>query len=165
MNDINRIIEMTTQKTGMPEALVEKIVRSMFNDVYDFANKKKGFNVQIPEVGTIVFRANAIPNYTDKTKRILAYWVSRLFIGEDKGLEKTIIASRNNIAGCMHNLEKASLIKEEYLDKHAKYKPKTKIYLEGHDESNNQRVLEYVSRIKTDLLTDENNSFSEKDMQ
>lgn len=164
MNDIYDIIERTVLKTGQPEEVVEKVIRSMFHDIQEFTSKKKGMNIQIPEVGTFVFRATAIPNFTERSKSIIAHWISRLIIGEAKGLEKTINASKNNIAQLFRNLERVALIKQEYINDHSKYKPRAKAYLQGDIESDVERIHDYVELLKTQLFFQEHNSSPEEDL-
>lgn len=164
MNDIYDIIEMTVKSTGQPEELVEKVVRSMFHDIQEFTSKKQGVNIQIPQVGTFLFRASAIPNYTNRTKSTLAHWIARLFIGEHKGLEKTITAAKNNIGSCFYNLERVSTLKQEYINEHTKYKPRTKTYLQEDIDSDPERMAEYISLIKAQLFIKEDGGASPEDM-
>ena len=164
MIDIHSIIDETVKKTNMPEELVEQIVRSMFHDIQEFTSKKKGVNIQIPQVGTFVFRANAIPNYINRTKSTLAHWISRLMIGETKNLEKTTNAAKNNIASCFYNMERVSIIKQQFINEHSKYKPRTKNYLYEDVYSDPESIRDYISNIKSQLFYEENNYPSPEDL-
>lgn len=164
MNDINTIIDETVKRTGQPEAIVEKIVRSMFADIYDFTTKKKGYNIQIPEVGTFIFKAGAIPNYIVKTKATLAYWIGRLYIGEHKKLEKTINAAKNNISYSLHSLNKVALIKKRFIEQHSKYKPLTRAYLETDTDSDIESISEFISLVESQLFIEECYKIQENDL-
>jgi hypothetical protein len=164
MIDIHAIIAETVRRTGQPEAICEKVVRSMFHDVQEFTSKKKGVNIQIPQVGTFVFRAAAIPNYTNRTKSTLAYWINRLMVGEVKSLDKTISAAKNNIAHCFYNLERVSEIKEQFINEHSKYKPRTKTYLVEDHHSHPESIRDYIATIKTQLFYEENDYPSPEDL-
>jgi hypothetical protein len=164
MIDIYSIIEETVKRTGQPEALVEKVVRSMFHDVQDFTSKKRGVNIQIPQVGTFVFRAGAIPNYTNKTKSTLAYWVNRLMVGDVKSLEKTVSAAKNNIVKCFHSLERVADIKQQYINEHSKYKPRTKTYLEEDTHSDPESIRDFIETVKSQLFYEESDYPSAEDL-
>lgn len=164
MKDINNIIEETVKRTGQPEEVVEKVVRSMFQDIQIFMSKKHGYNIQIPQVGTFVFRANAIPNFIDRNKSTLAHWINRLLIGEVKGLEKTISAAKNNISSTFHNIERASFIKEQFINEHSKYKPNTRAYLQSNDDSDYKSISDYISLIKSQLFYEENDYPAPEDL-
>lgn len=165
MIDINHIIAETVKKTGYSEDLVEKVVRSMFEDVQRFTSKKEGYCIQIPQLGTFVFRASAIPNYTNKQKGTLVHWISRLLIGEQRNLPKTIFAARDNIIRCLYSLEKVCSIKKEFIERHARYKPKTKAYLMEDSPTDPERMAEYITTIKAQLFAEQHPSLSEDDLQ
>lgn len=165
MIDINYIIAETVRKTGHDEDLVEKVIRSMFEDVQQFTSKKQGFCIQIPQLGTFVFRAGAIPNYTNKQKGTLVHWISRLLIGEQKNLPKTIFAAKDNITRCFYSLQKVCEIKQEFIERHARYKPKTKAYLISDTPTDPERMAEYIATIKAQLFAEQHPSLSDEDVR
>jgi nucleoid DNA-binding protein len=162
--DINHIIAETVKKTGYDEKLVEKVVRSMFEDVQQFTSKKEGYNIQIPQLGTFVFRASAIPNYANKQKGTLVHWISRLLIGEQRNLPKTIYAAKDNIARCFYSLQKVCDIKKEFIERHARYKPKTKAYLMEDTPTDPERMAEYIDTVKAQLFAEKHPSLSDEDL-
>lgn len=165
MKDINDIIKETVKRTGHDEKLVEKAVRSMFEDVQKFTSKKQGFCIQVPNLGTFRFRANAIPNYAKNQKGTLVHWISRILIGREKTLPKTIYAGKQNIIKCFEALKAVALIKKEFLEKHSKYKPQTTAYLLADDTTDVERVDEYIETVKTQLFTDQHYAISKEDLQ
>lgn len=165
MKDINDVIERVVANTGFKEKTVEKVIRSVFADVQRFANKKEGVCIQIPYVGTFRFRVAAIPNYVDKNKASLSHWIGRLFFGQHKQLIKTETIATNNIQSVFYNLKKASLIKEEFIAKHAKYKPGTKEYLESDIDSDPDCIDEYIAMVCQQLFIPETSPFPPEDLR
>lgn len=165
MIDINDIIKETVKRTGHDEKLVEKAVRSMFEDVQRFTSKKQGFCIQVPNLGTFRFRANAIPNYAKNQKGTLVHWIGRILIGREKTLPKTIYAGKANILKCFENLKAVALIKKEFIEKHSKYKPVTLEYLIADDSTDIDRLDEYIETVKTQLFANEHYAISKEDLQ
>lgn len=164
MKDINNFIDETVERTGEPEELVEKVLRSMFKDVQKFTSHKKGVNIQIPHLGTFLFRAHSIPSYINSEKGTLSHWISRLLIGEAKLLNKTIYAANSNIKGCFYKLKQVGLIKKEYIEKHARYRPKTKAHLIADSDSDLESLDDYIKTIKLNLLPGKDHEVSEDDL-
>lgn len=164
MNDIKDIIQKTAIRTNQDEELVEKVLRSMFEDVQHFTSRKEGYCIQVPQVGTFYFRAGAIPNFTDNVKGSLVHWIGRLLTGEKKMLPKTIYAAKENIAKSFYCLKQIALIKNEFITKHSTYRPKLKKYLEEDDSTDIERMDQYIKLIKSQLFTEENTIFSEDDL-
>lgn len=165
MKDINDLIESVTTSTRFKERIVEKVIRSMFADIQEFANKKKGVCVQIPYVGTFRFRANAIPKYAENQKTHLSYWIQRLFIGETRQQIKVVTIARANIQMKFYNLRQVAIVKKEYLELHGKYKPKTCIYLSGEHETDVECMDEYIDILCKELFMEETSPFPPDDLQ
>lgn len=165
MIDINDIIKETAKRTGYDEKLVEKAVRSMFEDVQKFTSKKQGFCIQVPNLGTFRFRANAIPNYSRNQKGTLVHWIGRILVGKEKTLPKTIYAGKANILKCFECLKAVALIKKEFIEKHSKYKPITLKYLMDDNTTDVQRVDEYIETVKAQLFSSEDYAISKEDLR
>lgn len=165
MIDINKIIEQTAAKTGHDPELVEKVLRNMFDDVQKFMSQKKGYNIQIPNVGTFVFRHNAIPNYARNQKGRLVHWIGRLLIGEKKNLPKTIYAAKDNIAKAFDSLQKVVIIKEEFIEKHARYKEVNKEYLLSDISTDSTSMAEYIKFVKAQLFSEKGDAISDEDLR
>jgi hypothetical protein len=165
VKELKDIIKITAERTGHNENLVENVLRSMFEDVQSFTSRKRGYCIQVPQVGTFVFRAAAIPKYIDNQKGTLVHWISRLLIGEEKNLPKTVWAAKANIAKCFYCLKRTTLIKHEFIEKHATYKPKRKQFLQDDISSDTKSVDEYIALIKAQLFENKNHSFSPEDLR
>lgn len=164
MRDINNVIDQTNVQTDIPEEVVELVVRNMFRDIQQFTSKKQGVNIQVPHVGTFLFRSVVVPNYIIRQKSTLAHWIGRMYIGQDKRLMKTIAAATNNIHKCLYNLNQVCLIKQQFLLKHARYKPRTRVILEKDSDTDMERIQEYIKNIKAEFFLDSLDPPQESDM-
>lgn len=159
MKDINDIIDHVVLASGCDEKTAERLIRSVFADIQDFANEKKGVCIQVPFVGTFKFRSHAIPNYVNREKGALVYWISRLFIGQHRQLVSTITTATSNIQTKFYHLRKVSQIKDEYMKKHGRYRPTIKKYLADDTDSDMARVDEYINLLAAQIFVSETSPF------
>lgn len=130
MKNTTYVIEETARRTGIKEALVEKVLRHFNEDFAEFINKKKGYNITIPKVGKFSFRMTAVDQYIDKQRHLKKFWQIRLDLGIRENAPRTIESAELNIKKINENIKATLEIKDDYLKNHIKYDRKGKYILE-----------------------------------
>jgi hypothetical protein len=144
MKDINDVIREVIVRTGFPEEAVTDVIRSAAADCREFTEKKKGYNIYWPRLGTFCFRVTAIRDYIRYRRGYMAYWLYRLRIGEKTNNSRAITAGTINIKRYADQIEAVLKIKEEFLKDHSKYeKFKAKLLMDDTD-SNIGRLVELL---------------------
>lgn len=144
MKDINDVIQEVVIRTGFSEEIVTEVVRSAAADCRDFMEKKRGYNIYFPRLGTFSFRVSAIRDYIRYRRGFMAYWLHRLRLGQKTNNTRAITAGTINIKRYADQIEAVLKIKEEFLKDHAKYETFKAKLLTDDAESNIGRLAQLL---------------------
>lgn len=162
MKNITYIVEKTAEQLKLPESVVNKIVRSFCEDIFEFKSKKLGYNIVFPEIGKFEFRVTSIDAYIENKRKSLA---EQTELSLRSGLNsRTYDAAIRRIHSTRYCIRRSLMITDEFLTKHARYHKKKRKKFHQLNSANISRLSKYLDVVMEVKALQESGTDAAQDM-